>query len=138
MRNFLHNLFLRKNDNPWVQYIRYFLSGGTAFAVYFVLLFVFTEYGNIYHLTSLVIAYVISIAVNFTISKYYVFSNHHQKMKRQFAKFFSVALIGLALQYAVVFLLAESWSLQYLIANVVASALVSVVSFSLNRLFTFY
>jgi len=137
MRDFLSHLFIRKTDSGWVQFLRYFLSGGSAFVVYFVLLFVFTEYGHIYHLTSLVIAYGISIFVNFFISKYFVFSSHQQKSSQQFVKFFSVALIGFCLQYCLVLLFTQVIILQYLIANVIASALVYIVSFTLNRLFTF-
>lgn len=105
--------------------------------VYFALLFVFTEYGHIYHLTSLVIAYVISIAVNFSISKYFVFSSHRQSSSRQLAKFFLVAMAGLCLQLLFVYVASGRFGLNYLIANVIASALVYVVSFTLNRTFTF-
>ncbi len=136
MKDFFRNLFVRKTENAWVQFFRYFFSGGSAFVVYFVLLYVFTEYGHIFHLTSLIIAYLASIFVNFLISKHAVFSSHMQKSSRQFAKFFLVALIGLCLQYGLVYFF-TSLNLQYLIANVVASAMVYVVSFSLNRSFTF-
>lgn len=136
MKDFFHHLFVRKTENPWVQFFRYFFSGGTAFAVYFALLYVLTEYGHLFHMTSLVIAYLISMFVNFLISKYAVFSSHGQKSSMQFAKFFSVALVGLCLQYGLVYLF-TSLTLQYLVANVVASAMVYVVSFSLNRSFTF-
>lgn len=137
MKNVFGRLFVGKTQDSRVQFSRYFFSGGMAFAVYFALLFVFTEYGRLYHMTSLVIAYLFSIAVNFTISKYFVFSNHEQKFHRQFLKFFVVAMIGLCLQYIIVSAFTGILALQYLVANVIASALVYVVSFCLNRLFTF-
>lgn len=140
MKELFHKLFLHKTSNARVQFFRYFFSGGSAFLVYFALLFVLTEFFYIYHLWSLVIAYVFSIAVNFLISKYFVFSGEelkgNGKSSKQFMKFFGVALIGLCLQYLIVSFLSGS-GMQYLFANVIASATVYVVSFSLNRWFTF-
>src|SRR5579883_2139979 len=99
MKDFFHRLFFHKAEDPKLQFFRYFLSGGSAFVVYYILLFVFTEYFHIYHLTSLVIAYLVSIIVNFLISKYFVFSSHDEQSSRQFVKFFGVAMVGLCLQY---------------------------------------
>jgi putative flippase GtrA len=137
MNDFFQKLFVKKTGNFWVQFFRYFFSGGAAFVVYFVLLLVLTEYLHVFHLTSLLIAYSLSIVVNFLVSKYFVFSQHDQRSSRQFVKFFVVALIGLCLQYLFVSFFTGSFAIQYLIANVIASALVYVVSFSLNRTFTF-
>lgn len=137
MRDFFKNLFIKKSTNPWIQFFRYFFSGGTAFAVYFVMLFVFTEYFLWHHMVSLVIAYGLSIFVNFFISKYFVFSIHGEKSGQQILKFFTVAFTGLFLQYVFVSLFTGVFNLQYLWANVIASALVYVVSFTLNRIFTF-
>ena len=137
MKDFFQKLFLKKTQNPWVQFFRYFFSGGSAFAVYFVLLFLLTEYARLYHLSSLIIAYVVSIAVNFLISKYFVFSRHDKVVHRQFLNFFIVALLGLCLQYLIVSYFTGLLGIQYLAANVIASALVYVVSFSMNRSFTF-
>lgn len=137
MRDLFHKLFLKGTTNPRVQFFRYFFSGGSAFAVYFVLLYVLTEYARLYHLSSLVIAYVVSILVNFLISKYFVFSRHDKPVHRQLFNFFLVALIGLCLQYLIVSYFTGLLGIQYLVSNVIASALVYVVSFSMNRSFTF-
>ena len=130
-------LLVQKTDNPGVQFFRYFFSGGSAFAVYFSLLYLLTEYVHLHHLSSLVIAYLVSVAVNFFISRYFVFSRHDRNVHRQFLNFFLVALLGLCLQYLMVSYFSGLLGVQYLVANIIASALVYVVSFSMNRSFTF-
>jgi len=136
MKNFINKLFFHKTSNAKVQFFRYFFAGGSAFVVYFALLFIFTEFFHVYHLWSLVIAYLISMGVNFFISKHFVFSSGKGESSKEFMKFFSVALLGLCLQYFIVSFL-SGLNIQYLFANIIASATVYVVSFSLNRWFTF-
>ena len=119
-----------------MQFFRYFFSGGSAFLLYLFLLFVFTEYLHIYHLVSLIIAYSTGIFLNFFISKRFVFSSG-QKSSFQIVKFFGVGLVGLCLQYGFVWASTNFLNLYYLYANIIASAVVYVVSFSLNRWFTF-
>lgn len=140
-----------------LQAALYFFSGGSAFVSYMAMLYFFTEWLHLYHLVSLVVAYALSICVNFVISKYVVFArrgggeragrggpagghiqtNMRADARRELVRFCAVALVGLALQFVIVFLLTNLLLLQYFIANVIGSALVYLVSFSLHKFFTF-
>ena len=126
-----------KSGKTHVQLLKYFVSGGMAFLSYILILFVLTEYLRVFHLVSLIIAYLASILINFNVSKYFVFKDGSQKTAVQFFKFFTVAMIGLAAQFLIVYLLTKFVVLNYITANVIASGLIYFVSFSLNKIFTF-
>jgi putative flippase GtrA len=126
-----------KTNNTFIQFFRYFISGGTAFLAYMVLLFILTEYLGIFHLLSLVIAYSISIGLNFIISKFFVFQNRNKRAIGQLCKFFTIAFTGLLLQFLFVYIGTELLHMEYLIANIIASAIIYVFSFSLNKLISF-
>lgn len=136
MKTFFQRIFVDQTHDPRIQFLRYFFSGGSAFVVYFLLLLLLTEWFYQHHLVSLVIAYMISIFVNFFLSRFFVFSRRDGHMGHQLGKFFGVAVFGMLLQYLVVSFL-TSVQVHYLMANIVASAVVYVVSFSLNRSITF-
>lgn len=127
--------FVRKTDTTSIQLFRYFISGGTAFLVYIISLFILTEYFGIFQLVSLLIAYLISCTINFIISKYFVFQN--KKKAAQFYKFITIAFIGLLLQFLFVSVETEILHIKYLIANIIAAGIIFLFSFSLNKLITF-
>ena len=121
----------------WGEFLRYGVSGGSAFVVYFVLLFVCTEYLSFHHLVSLVVAYVISIFVNFVISRFFVFRSKSAAILKEAVSFFLVAMVGLVLQALIVWLGVEGFELNYLLMNILASGVVYGVSFTLNKFLTF-
>lgn len=121
----------------WGQFLRYGVSGGAAFLVYFVLLFVFTEYLSFHHLFSLFVAYVFSILVNFVISRLFVFKSKNGKVFHEAVSFFAVAMVGLVLQGLIVWVGVELLHTNYLLMNVLASGAVYGVSFTLNKFLTF-
>jgi putative flippase GtrA len=121
----------------WGQFLRYGVSGGSAFVVYFVLLFACTEYFAFHHLVSLVVAYVISIFVNFTISRFFVFRSKNAAILKEAVSFFLVAMVGLVLQALIVWVGVEILELNYLLMNILASGVVYGVSFTLNKFLTF-
>jgi len=119
------------------QFLRYGISGGLSFVVYFVLLFLFTEYGHLYHLTSLVAAYALSACVNFAVNRFFVFKSKNKKIWKEMISFGGVALFGMLLQAEIVWLCTEIFHWNYLWANVLASGVVYGVSFILNKILTF-
>lgn len=121
----------------WGQFLRYGVSGGVAFVVYFVLLFFGTEYLSFHHLVSLVFAYVISIIVNFTISRFFVFRSKNVAILKEAVSFFLVAMVGLVLQALIVWIGVEGFEMNYLLMNILASGAVYGVSFTLNKFLTF-
>lgn len=128
---------MNKLSNTWGQFLRYGISGGLAFIFYFVLLFVGTEYFSLHHLVSLVVAYVISIFVNFTVSRFFVFRSKNAAILKEAVSFFLVAMVGLVLQALIVWVGVEGFEMNYLLMNILASGVVYGVSFTLNKFLTF-
>ena len=137
MHDLIAKYFTNKTTKISIQIFRYFFSGGFAFVVYMSILLVLTDFFHFFHLVSLVIAYVLSIFCNFTISKYFVFVDKKTRSMPQLVKFFGVAMVGLILQFLIVWSFTRYFSVTYLLANIFASALIFVLSFSLNKIITF-
>ena len=124
-------------STTFYQFLRYGVSGGSAFVIYFLLLFVFTEFFSIHHLVSLVFAYLVSIIVNFTVSRFFVFRSQNSKVLHEAFSFFLVAMVGLVLQAVIVWIGVEVLTWNYLLMNILASGVVYGVSFTLNKFLTF-
>lgn len=130
-------LFVADTRHRGIQFFRYFFSGGSAFVAYYALLWTFVAVARLPEYPSLVVAYALSIGVNFAIAKYFVFGERSGHAGVQLAKFLGVAVTGLVLQTLLVYLMTHLFSVEFMVANVVASALIYVVSFALNRWLTF-
>jgi putative flippase GtrA len=86
---------------------------------------------------SLVLAYFVSIVVNFTVSRFFVFRSQSSKIWHEAFSFFLVAMVGLVLQALIVWIGVEVFTWNYLLMNILASGVVYGVSFTLNKFLTF-
>lgn len=129
--------FSNKISDIRIQFIKYLFSGTLVFVFYFTLLIILTEIFKIQHLASLVVAYAVSIITNFLVSKYFVFSNNDSAMQKQFLHFLFIAIFGFSLQFSAVYFFTTIFSLNYFISNIIAAAIIFLISFSLNKFVTF-
>ena len=122
----------------YAQVFRFLLSGGTALGTDLVLLYLFTDIFGIWYLISAVAAFILAFGVSFTLQKYWTFGDHSREgLHMQIGAYFLVAIINLTLNTLLVYIFVEWISLYYILAQILASALIAIESFFIYQSFIF-
>jgi putative flippase GtrA len=119
-----------------LQFPTFVVVGALATAVQYAILIGLTEGLRIRPVWASSYGYAISALLNYYLN-YRITFGSAKTHRRALACFFAISIIGLFLNYAVVWALSDRASLPYLVAQVVATALVTVWNFSANKKWTF-
>jgi len=127
-----------KKSNLSAQFFRYFVVGGVAFAVDFALLYLLTEFGHIHYLFSASVAFMVGIAVNYTLSVTWVFDHRSVNNRmHEFAIFATIGILGLAFNAALMWFFTELVGFYYLVSKMVAAALIFLFNFGTRKALLF-
>ena len=118
--------------------IKYIISGGTAAAVDFALLYLLTDLIGVWYLYSAIVAYVASFFTSFTMQKFWTFQDSDLKrIRRQFLIYLSAALIGLLLNSIMMYFWVSILHVWYLAAQFITMGILAIGSFFINTTLTF-
>ena len=121
----------------------YMLSGFDLEALKTVLILnpsysLLVHFGHMYYLYASILAFAVSIAVSFTMQKFWTFRDKPlHDMHTQFARYLVVILSNLLLNTALVYFLVEHAGVWYLFAQILATAIIAVVGYFGYRYFVF-
>ena len=117
--------------------IGYMICGTITTILDIGLLYLLTEFFNIWYFTSSFISYSIAIFVNFILNKNFNFKNKSKKVFLQFSIFFLIALVGLAINQLILYSFVEFFGIWYLSAKLLATLTVIMFNFFMQKHFTF-
>lgn len=118
----------------YFKYVKYIVSGSTAALTNIALLYVLTEYGHIYYLLSAAVAFIFSVMVSFVLQKYWTFGDTARAgMERQALLYLAVSLVNLGLNTLLLYMFVEFLHMWYVVAAIVASAIMAVITFFIYR-----
>lgn len=115
---------------------KYALVGLSAGVIDFTVLYILTSWCGLYYLVSATISFCLSAIWNYSFNKRWTFCSNGSH-KRQVPIFLIIAGAGLLLNNNIMFLGVEKLGLHYLLAKVVAAALVTSWNFFGNKYLTF-
>jgi putative flippase GtrA len=115
---------------------KYLFFSFIAVSVDIGLLYILTEFGNLYYLLSAILSYSAGILVNFAGQKKYTFKNNGRVLF-QFASFVIISLIGLALNIGILKILVSYFSIWYIYAKIISIIIVFFWNFFANKNITF-
>lgn len=115
----------------------YIVLAGIATIVDVGLLYIFTNYLGIWYFYSAILSYLAGMLTNYSLNKYLNFKNKSKKIAWQFGLFIIVALVGLALNQLILYLLVNFAGLWYIWAKLVAVFVVMFWSFFGHKKLTF-
>ncbi len=119
-------------------FIRYFISGGTAFLVHMGLLILHMEYNPIKINPTLAttIAFGCACIVNYMIQYHWTFkvTGSH---KRFFSRYILVTIVTMCLNAGIFWYLYEKMYVPYIISQTIATGFVFITNFIINYFFTF-
>ncbi len=118
--------------------IRYLISGGTAAATNWTVLFFLVHFGHVYYLSASVIAFVLSIGVSFTMQKFWTFQDTTvDSMRAQFTRYSVVIFSNLILNTLIVYVLVEKAGTWYLTAQIFGTVVIAITGYFGYKHFVF-
>jgi putative flippase GtrA len=113
-----------------VKISRFIISGGSAATINFALLYIFTEYFQIFYLISAILSFTLSSVVAFLMHKFWTYKNHNkEEMHKEFSFHFLVVSTNLLLNTLLVYIFVEWLNLWYLLAQFITSIILAFESF---------
>ena len=126
----IKQVFFGKPEGTAIQFIRYTVVGGLAFAVDFGSLFLLTDGFGIHYLASAAVAFILGLTVNYLLSVSWVFNLRALADKRkEFLIFAGIGLIGLGFNELFIWFFTEHVHFHYLISKACSTVLVFLWNF---------
>jgi dolichol-phosphate mannosyltransferase len=133
------HLGTRKPAN-WLQLFHFAVVGGTGYVVNLIVFTLLAKGADLNHLLAAVGAFVVAVTNNFLLNRHWTFRRQGSKESHagfQAARFFTVSVVGLGVNLAILELLVSAAGLAELPSQAIAVALATPVNFIGNKLWTF-
>ncbi|MDR1170496.1 MAG: GtrA family protein [Prevotellaceae bacterium] len=81
--------------------------------------------------------FILAASSNYMLNRIWTFGSHSQRIASEYFSFVGIAVIGLALNNLIVFLLSDRLKLNFYLSKIVAVGVITIWNFGMNFLFTF-
>lgn len=124
----LRGLFITPTKNGALQFFRYVFVGGIATVADWGILYLLTSVAGIHHLVSAVIAFLAGLAVNFVLSKLFVFRADEARtgVSGEFIGYGLIGAAGLGITEVIMFVMTDRMAVHYMVSKMTATAVVLV------------
>ena len=140
MINWTRDICIRFDERypAHARVFRFLFSGGTALCADLVLLYLLTSVLGIWYLASAIVAFVLSVGVNFGLQKFWTFGDRSRAgLPAQIGAYLLLVVANLALNTLIVYALVERAGLRYLVAQIASSVLIAIGNFFAYQRFIF-
>lgn len=117
------------------QILKFGAVGGLAFVIDYALLYILTEFLGVHYLASSAISFSVSVIFNYIMSIKWVFDVDRQRGVREFAIFAALSIVGLLLNLAIMYVMADMAKIYYMVSKLFSTAVVMVYNFVTRKLF---
>lgn len=115
--------------NLYKQFFKFGIVGIIAFLIDYSLLYVFTEYFNIYYFYSAILSFIIAVIFNYYASIKWVFNINKNQNKNLIFMFVFLSVVGLIINQVLMYLLVEIIIIHYMISKIIATIVVMIWNF---------
>jgi putative flippase GtrA len=127
---------VRRGHN-WLQLVRFAAVGATGYAVNLIVFAICVHVLKIDYKLAAVVAFVVSVVNNFWWNRHWTFSAKAKHPIEQGAKFFAVSLVAFGFTYVVLVSLVDGAGMAKVIAQAIAIAAGTPLSFVGQKLWSF-
>jgi len=120
-----------------MQFMRYFLVGGTSAVVDLAIFTYLVHYWDMQYLLAAFFGYMVGLAWNHIISIYWVFESKHSRWK-EVMMVFLIALGGLLWTELILYVLVEFAHVDAVFAKIVSQGLVLFWNFGMRKFYVFH
>ncbi len=122
----------------FLQLTRYGIVGLVALASDYLILVLLTEYGQINHLSSAVVGFIVGLLVNYNLATKFVFRESKLNDKKtEFFIFSIIGVVGLLSTLGMMWLLTDFFSVHYTVSKAVAVGAVFLWNFYARKIILF-
>lgn len=124
------------SNREWIVFGKYVVSGATSVALQFAFLYFFVHICHLNATFSSTLAYVLTTIYLYLMLYHWAFKSNgkHEVLATKYA-FTSLLMLGL--NFFVFWLLNERFHVWYMYAQIIASTIVCLANYVVNRLYTF-
>jgi putative flippase GtrA len=116
------------------QFTRYLVVGGLAFLLDFGSLYLLTEFAGLHYLISAAVAFLIGLVANYCLSRLWVFDRRTlESVTAEFLIFAGIGIVGLGLNEAIMWFVAEKIHFHYLVAKAISAGIVLIWNFGARK-----
>ena len=132
----LKGIFIEPTKNGFLQFFRYIFVGGIATVVDWGVLFLLTDFAEIHHLISAIIAFAAGLITNFLLSKALVFNGNEARVNpvMEFISYGVIGVVGLGITELIMFLITDCLHQHYMLSKVIATVIVLVWNYLARKL----
>lgn len=124
-RNLKRKLITDQSNKIHIQLFRYIFTGGAAFIIDFLSLYIFTEFFGIYYLISAAMAFILGLITNYCLSINWVFNKRTLDNKKlEFGVFTLIGIIGIGLNEFLLWTFTENFHIYYLYSKIIAAIII--------------
>lgn len=128
----------RPSSNIFVQLLRYGISGGVAFAVDFLLMVALRELADIPEVAAGTISFGIGLIITYLFSIFWIFDKRRMRsVVAEFITFAIIGAVGLLLTYWLMSLFVNSYAVNYMLAKIITTVIVTLWNFIAKKLILF-
>lgn len=127
---------IRRTHN-WLQLVRFAAVGATGYVVNLAVFAACVHLIGIDYRISAVIAFLVSVMNNFWLNRHWTFDAKHHHPINQGARFFAVSLLTFGFTYVLLVALVSSTGLEKVVAQAIAIAAGTPLSFLGQKLWSF-
>ncbi len=115
---------------------KYFVVGLSSTIIDFAILFILTDFFNLYYIASATIAFIIAAFFNYFFNRTWTFRSNG-KRRKQLPVFFIIATLGILLNNNILYFCVEQLGWWYIYGKIIATGIVTSWNFFGNKYLTF-
>ncbi len=131
-------LFFDATTSGLLQFFRYAFVGAIASVADWATLFILTELG-VYYILSSVLAFVVGLVINFALSKAFVFNSMTARTNvwSEFLGYAAIGGIGLGMTVLLMYVLTEKVQLYYMVSKIISTVIVLIWNYLARKIFIY-
>ena len=119
--------------DQFLEMFRFCIVGGLSFLIDYGLLYALTEFVGINYLYSAGLSFTVSVAINYWLCVTYVFKGAKKQTRKQATIFIGSSIVGLGLNQICMWTFVEICGIHYMIAKIIATAIVTIWNYIMKR-----
>jgi putative flippase GtrA len=119
------------------QFVKFCVVGASGTVIDFGLTYLFKEKVHLNKYISNSIGFISAATSNYILNRIWSFENHNPAIGEQYMLFMSISLLGLLINNGVIYLLTKKLHMNFYVAKIIATGVVTLWNFVMNYLFTF-
>ena len=132
------HLLTPKQKTFLIDFAKYIVVGGTAFAFDFGGYFLLTRYFDLYYLTAAVISFIIGLNVNYFLAKYVFFTQSKIKdVKKEYLSVAIISISSLGIKIVMLWLLTDLLGIYDLVSKLITTFFLLFYNFIIRKIFIF-